>query len=118
MKIKVIFDKVSQLAWIVRLVETGERYGRDDCLTHEKEEPLVEFFDARHPHTDLGQFVQRYSASTLISSSTERDLCMEGGVPDWVLHAEAFAQVTAWLKENVVAQFHKDPFTLNTRHLR
>ena len=41
----------------VRIVRAGDRYGRDNCLTHDKDEPLVEFYDSRYPHTEYGQFV-------------------------------------------------------------
>lgn len=33
----------------IRIVNTGDKYGRDDCLTNEKE-PLLEFYDRRFNH--------------------------------------------------------------------
>ena len=41
----------------VRVVNKGDKFGRDFCLTHESEKPMVEFYDARYPHTEFGQFV-------------------------------------------------------------
>ncbi len=80
----------------VRLVSKGDRYGLDWCRTHDKDEPLVEFYDARYPHTEFGQFVSRYCLSTML----ERDdagLCLDGGVPEWSISADDMAAVRAWL---------------------
>jgi hypothetical protein len=54
----------------IRLVRKGDRYGLNDCLTHDKDEPLVEFYDATYEQDarfDLGrgQFVSRYNLGTL-----------------------------------------------------
>lgn len=51
----------------VRIIHEGDRYGRDDCLTHDESEPMVEFFDKTYIEgfTPLGQFVSRYYLSTL-----------------------------------------------------
>ena len=43
--IKVIND--GGRPWVVRLVFSGMAYGLDFKLTHDKEKPLVEFYDAR-----------------------------------------------------------------------
>jgi hypothetical protein len=80
----------------VRVVRKGDRYGLSFCLTHDKDEPLVEFYDARYPHTEFGQFVSRYHLSTIL----ERDnagLCLDGGVPEWSVSANDMAAVRAWL---------------------
>lgn len=80
----------------VALVRKGDRYGLDDCLTHEKDDPMVEFYDATYAGTKdfgpLGQFVSRYYWSTLTGQDTYSrcdhrlgspgiDLC--GYVPEW-----------------------------------
>jgi hypothetical protein len=75
----------------VRLVRKGDRYGLNDCLVHDKDEPMVEFYDAtyeRDARFDLGrgQFVARYYLDTLEDSygRTTRcglDLC--GHEPAW-----------------------------------
>jgi hypothetical protein len=41
--IKVVHDAETNQTWVVRRVLAGDTYGKDDCLTHEKLEPLVEF---------------------------------------------------------------------------
>lgn len=85
----------------VRVVRIGDRYGLNFCLTHDKDEPLVEFYDTRHPHTEFGQFVSRYYLSTIL----ERDnmgLCLYGREPEWEVSAEDMAAVRAWLELEVV----------------
>ena len=57
-------------AFNVRLVCKGSSYGLNDCLVHDKDEPMVEFYDAtyeRDARFDLGrgQFVTRYYLDTL-----------------------------------------------------
>jgi hypothetical protein len=95
--IKIILDPVSQLTWAVRLVQRGDAYGLNDQLTHDKDEPLVEFFDTRYPHTPLGQFVSRYNLDTLLGS--EGGINLDGGIPAWSVSAAGMAPVTAWLRE-------------------
>lgn len=78
----------------VRLVEAGDRYGRDFCLTHEYEpsdidKAMVEFYDARFLHTKFGQFVSRYYVSTLLEpyeyldGDEEAGLDLMGYEPAW-----------------------------------
>jgi len=56
----------------MRVVNNGDKYGRDMCLTHSEDNPLIEFYDRRYSHdvdpegTPLGQFVSRYYLSTLV----------------------------------------------------
>ena len=79
-----------------RIVRKGDRYGRNNCLTHTEDDPLVEFYDARYDYTELGQFVSSYSASTLTgecewsfgSDSRETGLNLEGSVSDWFVDAD------------------------------
>jgi len=81
----------------VRIVNTGDKYGRDFCLTHTKDEPLVEFYDTRYPHTQSGQFVSRYYIDTILDGS-DCGLCLDGGVPSWTVSAEDMATVRNFLK--------------------
>ncbi len=53
----------------VKVLFKGDKYGLNDCLTHDKDEPLVEFYDfanAGKAFGPLGQFVSRYYASTIL----------------------------------------------------
>lgn len=100
MKIKIFDDKASSQSWAVRLVHKGEGYGLDNEVIHDEAEPLVEFFDTRSEHTDLGQFVSRYFRSTLLEGE-EGGLCLQGGVPSWVIHSECMKRIRQWLKQTV-----------------
>jgi hypothetical protein len=85
------------LSFNVRLVRKGDRYGLNDCLTHDKDEPLVEFYDATYEQDarfDLGrgQFVARYCLDTLTGKPggyghdhrrQPRGLDLCGHVPAW-----------------------------------
>jgi len=83
----------------VRLVKQGEKYGLERCLTHDKTDPLVEFYDARYVKgfEPLGQFVSRYYLSTLLERNNDYGLCLDGGVPNWYVDEEAMKQVYEWL---------------------
>ena len=73
----------------VRLVKKGEKYGLKDCLTHDKADPLIEFYDATtliNWDYNRGQFVARYNLSTLIDSIDKGcGLCLYGGEPSWYI---------------------------------
>ena len=85
-----------QIEWTVRLIEKGQGYGLNDKLIHTEEEPLIEFFDARHRHTDYGQFVSRYYVSTFMGG--DGGLTLYGGVLDWQIDAETRRLVKQWLE--------------------
>lgn len=80
----------------VRIVFKGDAYGLNGCLTHEKDEPLVEFYDSRYPHTEWGQFVSRYYVSTILQRRND-GLCLDGGVEAWSVCAKDMATVRTWL---------------------
>lgn len=88
----------------VRVVNQGDKYGRDFCLTHDKSNPLVEFYDARYPHTEFGQFVSSYYVSTILGTDgygrAEGGLCLDGGnASEWTVSADDMATVRNFLKE-------------------
>ncbi len=90
--------------WNVRIVNTGDTYGRAMCLTNDKA-PMVEFYDVRYPHTQYGQFVSRYYISTILSQDSRggeysNGLCLDGRVPAWQVSAEDMAQAVTFLKEH------------------
>jgi len=91
----------------VRLVRKGERYGLNDCLTHEKDQPMVEFYDASQDSAKFGargQFISRYYLDTLtgadrFSRGDVRDggrLCLHGAIPAWDLDGPAAAMAVNW----------------------
>lgn len=78
----------------VVLVRKGDKYGRNNCLTHDKDEPMVEFYDADYAGKpglwSLGQFVSRYYLKTLTAHPIA-GLCLDGGVPKWSIAAAPLA---------------------------
>ncbi len=66
----------------VRVVHPGDAYGLDNVLTNDGE-AMVEFYDARYPHTEHGQFVGRYTLSTLNGHAPGTGIDLDGGIPDW-----------------------------------
>ena len=98
MSIKIIFDSVRGQTWTVRLVQQGDAYGLDEQLVHMDPEPLVEFFDTRYAHTDLGQFVSRYNLSTLLERPLSDGLHLDLGIPSWFISGPAMYEVQVWLR--------------------
>ena len=88
----------------VVIVRKGEQYGHRDCLTHEGDDPLVEFYDAdyagKEGFTDAGQFVSRYYVSTLLDPHRCRfglNLC--GHEPKWQIDTKDMDPVLDALKK-------------------
>lgn len=86
----------------VRIIEKGDKYGLEFALTYDGEEPQVEFYDTRHPHTEFGQFVSRYYAKTLLGEDAYGHgygaLDLQGSVPSWKIDEAAMDQVRAWVR--------------------
>lgn len=81
--------------FLVRVVHKGEKYGLDDCLTHDEADPLIEFYDQSvnlKSWGPRGQFVSRYYASTLAERSPY-GLNLLGYVPEWKIDAAAMEPV-------------------------
>jgi hypothetical protein len=81
----------------VRVVTKGQKYGLDFCLTHESDEPLVEFYDRDNAHTVFGQFASRYYLSTLKASTvpTYKYLSLVGHVEEWQLRGDELDSIRA-----------------------
>jgi hypothetical protein len=91
--------------WTVRFVFKGERYGLDNVLLHEQDEPLVEFYDAEQSLTKfgpLGQFVTRYYLTTLLENRQKHPayapLALDLGIPRWTVSAPHMGLVEHWLQ--------------------
>jgi hypothetical protein len=91
----------------VRIVNKGDRYGRADCLTHDDDRPMVEFYDHRYASEawPRGQFVSRYYVGTLLGyegfygGEPTGGLCLDGGnANEWSVSADGMALVRAYLK--------------------
>ena len=103
-KVAKFFDNERGQPWTIRIIDKGDKYGLDDCLTHENEEPTVEFYDADNPHTIdepsgtiLGQFVSRYYIST-IADGGQGGLNLMGYEPKWTINALCMDNVRAYLE--------------------
>jgi hypothetical protein len=101
--------------FFVRTVMKGDPYGLDDCQTHGRDEPMIEFYDWKYANQKTfgprGQFVSRYSLSTLRNHGGGINL--DGGVPEWSVDGgamwsvwELVRKLDAAIKGNVVAQVH------------
>lgn len=78
----------------VRIIEKGDSYGLNNVLTHDKDDPLVEFWDTKHD-----QFVSRYYKSTLLEGDNEgRGLNLHGGVPEWSVSAKGMEEARKFMK--------------------
>lgn len=84
----------------IKIIFQNDHYGLDNCLTYKRYEPMIEFYDARYPHTENGQFVSRYYITTLLEGNDNRGLCLDGGIPDWNIDAQAMNTVKEWLKNH------------------
>lgn len=126
-KIAKFYDNERGQPWTIRIVEEGDKYGLDDCLTYDSKEPVIEFYDADHPHSAdvassviLGQFVSRYYISTIADGGTG-GLDLMGYEPKWKItslmmsnvrdYLKAFAKENKWSWEDdgmYTTNFYKD----------
>ncbi|MDD4840286.1 MAG: hypothetical protein PHE93_06465 [Clostridia bacterium] len=88
----------------VRIVEKGDVYGLNDCLTYKETEPLVEFYDIRFINDKdwkRGQFISRYCVSTLLETGHyPQGLSLMGYEPSLNVPAESMTEIIKWLKES------------------
>lgn len=86
----------------VRLVFHGDKFGLNDCITHEGA-PMLEFYDATQDPAkfgERGQFVSRYNVATLIDDRdrlTTYGLDLHGGVAVWKMAAPQVGETFAWM---------------------
>ena len=87
-------DPETERHWRVRFVRKGARYRHNHCLTHEEDEPLVEFYDRKFAgdiFPDEGQFVSRYYVSTLLKRRIGM-LNLDGGIEAWRISADGMRE--------------------------
>jgi hypothetical protein len=83
----------------IRVVQTGDKYGRNDCLTNDQA-PMVEFYDSRYNQSDWmgrGQFVSRYYVDTIMDDTYPNGLSLDGGIPEWTVSADEMNEVQQFL---------------------
>lgn len=78
-----VFDK-----YRVRLVEVGQKFGLEDCLTNQYEQPMVEFYlvqnDDSQSFRGRGYFISRYLLTTLLEGCSKQfGLLLDGANPQW-----------------------------------
>jgi len=76
----------------VEVINKGDSYGRNNVLTHDKDDQLVEFWDTKYD-----QFISRYYKSTLLDRNYG-GLILYGGEPEWTVSAEGMDQVIEMLR--------------------
>lgn len=102
--IKVVYDQNpltgEMIPWVIRVVTKGDHYGRyNGTLVHMKDDPLVEFYDARYDHDgNLGQFVSRYYLSTLLDVDDTTHLNLDGGIDSWTVSKFSMDKILRWLR--------------------
>jgi len=109
-KIKEILDPTTGRLWTIRIVEQGDNYGREDCLTHDRADALIEFFDtgsefaAKFP--PYGQFVSRYFLTTLQGTDGYGQpfpgpygLDLQGGDNNWKVSEEGMEAVMKFVNQ-------------------
>jgi len=77
----------------MRLVRKGQGYGVKLAVIHDKDEPLVEFYDSRYvfsgePGAEYGQFVSRYYLRMIMGAG---GINLDGGVDAWTIDAGTMA---------------------------
>jgi hypothetical protein len=96
----IVKNHVTGREFKMRLVRQGDRYGLRNCLQHDKQTPLVEFYDIAHAFDSapdgemLGQFVSRYYIGSIIADDS-RGLNMHGGVHEWQIDPQGMRDARA-----------------------
>lgn len=83
----------------IRIIHKGDSYGLGGVKTHAFNEPLVEFYDARYNHTELGQFVGRYYAGALLAMKDDTGLCLHSEEPTWTIPPKSMDLIRAELHQ-------------------
>ena len=101
--------------WRVKLLFKGDKYGLNNCLTHNKDKPMVEFYDLKYidKFGKDGQFVSRYDLGTILfegyvfsrsqlMNASERDsrygITLQGNVDGWEMSADCLNEVLERIK--------------------
>lgn len=89
-------DKSTGKSWMARIVKKGDKYGLNNCLTHDKPASMVEFYDTSNGE----QFVSRYYVVTFLGGIDDGvGLMLDGGCPAWNLDGESVDSVKEWIRK-------------------
>lgn len=104
-----LFEDIGRV-WAARVVLRGGKYGRDLCLTHDKSDPLVEFYDRRNMVNPLtivfedtqnenkyGKFAGRYYLSTILKHDPEADFNIDDSMSGFI-SGRTMPLVIEWLR--------------------
>ena len=107
MKVFKEFTAANGIPFTIRIVFKGGQYGLNDCLVHDKAEPMIEFHDARYKtrgfDPELGQFVTRYYLKTLLgldqwgSGNVRNGINLHLGEPNWKIDGETLVKIVSWV---------------------
>jgi hypothetical protein len=96
------FINDQQIPMFVKLVLKGEQYGHNNCLTHGRDDPLVEFYSTKF-QVD-GYFISRYSLSMLRGENPicrgnirNKGICLQGDMREYDIDQCAAEMVMRWL---------------------
>jgi len=97
--------------FLIRIVNKGDRFGSQLCLTHNEDTPLIEFYDHDFDfeydgNQKLGQFISRYYISTLRSSEysspfttkSKHGLALNADIPEWSITPAGMNKVMAFIE--------------------
>lgn len=84
--------------FFVRVVKLGEKWGRNDCLTHDHVDPLIEFYDPSESN-QRDYFICNYYADTLAEHTDGVGLALFGGSPEFDIDSATLAPVIALARE-------------------
>jgi len=95
-------EKPNGKQFAAKLISKGDKYGLDNCLVWDKDIPGVEFYDVTYAgdgFNEVGQFVSRYYANTILEA--EGGLCLDGEIAEWSIDANSMNRVRAWMHERL-----------------
>lgn len=103
-----LVDPQSNQPWTIRVVQEGDAYGQELCLTHDDPRPMIEFYDGRYVEgfrnanggNGWGQFVSRYYIETL-TEHPRAGLCLDGGTPSWSVSHQLLDPALDWARRIV-----------------
>ena len=89
-------------------VRKGDRHGPGKALVHERDEPLLEFYDATFEGTNRfdpeGQFIMGYYASMILDLESELGLQFHVSRPDWKLDLTSLQPLWDWIKAGCLGE--------------
>jgi hypothetical protein len=90
----------------VRVVSKGQKYGHNNCLTHESLDPLVEFYATKYTGEAFGcfgQFCSRLRLSQLLESASN-PWHMDLSIDSWYLTADEMDSIKVSLQRHLTPQ--------------